>query len=439
MRTSLVVLLLLLSEPRNGGTAQAAAAAASSVAAQKRASPNSEGQGGAVGQRGSAGIQRNPRPPPPPDAAGAASSAGGYPGWRRGRGRRRVAKDAVPGAEGREEYEPGQRRRSSPKRPRPGTASSEDEVLEDLDHPQMRLWAADDCGPEAPAEACASSSSSSCQHDALEELHSPVVGGLLRIPCRLTLDASDGGGTSTSLSAYVDTGAQVTVLSLEAARRAGLLHLLDRRYAGRATGVGHCRVLGRIPAGCASVRLGGGGGTVTAPCPELAVLEGTGTEGIDLLLGLDVLEEWGANICMRDRTLTLTLETPPAEGRRRRGVFGGVGRGGERVAIAFAQDRNARVGGDEETSSAMARGGGEFQSRGDGRSSSSPRRSPFEDDDLMADLELLERETTPMDFDSAASSSVYDDDDDIFEYSDDDLEGDGAASDLGGDFDMSGV
>ena len=57
----------------------------------------------------------------------------------------------------------------------------------------------------------------------------------------------------------------------------------------------------------------------------------------------------------------------------------------------------------------------------------------------MADLELLERETTPMDFDSAASSSVYDDDDDIFEYSDDDLEGDGAASDLGGDFDMSGV
>ena len=234
-----MVLLLLLSEPPNGGTSQAAAAAASSVAAQKRASPNSEGQGGVVGQRGSAGIQRNPRPPPPPDAAGAASSAGGYPGWRRGRGRRRAAKDAVPGAEGREEYAPGPRRRSSPKRPRPGTAGSDDEVLEDLDHPQMRLWAADDCGPEAPAEACASSSSSSCQHDALEELHSPVVGGLLRIPCRLTLDASDGGGTSTSLSAYVDTGAQVTVLSLEAARRAGLLHLLDRRYAGRATGVGH--------------------------------------------------------------------------------------------------------------------------------------------------------------------------------------------------------
>ena len=50
------------------------------------------------------------------------------------------------------------------------------------------------------------------------------------------------------MAAYVDTGAQVTVISAAAAKRVGIYHLIDRRYTGRATGVGHCKVLGRIPA-----------------------------------------------------------------------------------------------------------------------------------------------------------------------------------------------
>jgi hypothetical protein len=86
---------------------------------------------------------------------------------------------------------------------------------------------------------------------------------------------------------------------------------MDRRYAGRATGVGHCKVLGRIPArhvyfvlgddGEVSCRDGfeeDGGSTVQMDGPALTVLEGTVTKGVDLLLGLDVLQDWEAEIRM---------------------------------------------------------------------------------------------------------------------------------------------
>jgi Aspartyl protease len=55
----------------------------------------------------------------------------------------------------------------------------------------------------------------------------------------------------------VDTGAQVTVISAAVAERAGIYHLMDRRYAGRATGEGHCVVLGRIQARHVYFFLGG--------------------------------------------------------------------------------------------------------------------------------------------------------------------------------------
>lgn len=147
------------------------------------------------------------------------------------------------------------------------------------------------------------------------------------------------------MAAYVDTGAQVTIISASAAKRAGIYHLIDRRYAGRATGVGHCKVLGRIPArhvyfilgeGCEERQDDGwsdgggyhptdyrGGGDeqeyyqdhhhddddestssssmVQMDGPALTVLEGTVTQGVDVLLGLDVLQDWDAEIRMGPR------------------------------------------------------------------------------------------------------------------------------------------
>jgi len=159
----------------------------------------------------------------------------------------------------------------------------------------------------------------------------PHQAGLLRVPCSLRLNSSENtnhyhhshstnnnNNKSTPIAAYVDTGAQVTVISAAAARKVGILHLMDRRYAGRATGVGQCRILGRIPAGCVHFMLGQREdddhhedydddyddyeeeerSILQMNGPALTVLEGTVTEGVDMLLGLDVLQDWEATIQM---------------------------------------------------------------------------------------------------------------------------------------------
>ncbi|CAN0467239.1 unnamed protein product, partial [Discosporangium mesarthrocarpum] len=48
------------------------------------------------------------------------------------------------------------------------------------------------------------------------------------------------------IRAFVDTGAQVTVMSRGCAERCGLAGRIDERFAGRAVGVGYARILGRI-------------------------------------------------------------------------------------------------------------------------------------------------------------------------------------------------
>ena len=242
---------------------------------------------------------------------------------------------------------------------------------------------------------------------------------------------------ASSLRAFVDTGAEVTVLSAEAAQRAGLLHLLDRRYAGRATGVGSCRVLGRLPAGCATLVLGrecgnvaGGDGEedadtiIAMPCPQLTVLEETGTEEVDLLIGLDVLDEYGASISLRGCTLTMdqspTTKTssapstePPAQ----------------RIVIALARSNcDGDVSNNENNETAeqsscvplssvppLSNSGAseDVGHRHAPRTSSTDtsrggwsarrRRGRREDDDLIADLELLEQEASCSHYSSVES------------------------------------
>mgnify|MGYP000341996112 CR=1 FL=1 len=58
------------------------------------------------------------------------------------------------------------------------------------------------------------------------------------------------------IQAFVDSGAQSTIMSQSLAERCGyfffnihrLTRLIDKRYAGKAMGVGSCKILGRIHA-----------------------------------------------------------------------------------------------------------------------------------------------------------------------------------------------
>ena len=210
-------------------------------------------------------------------------------------------------------------------------------------------------------------------------------------------------------------------MSAKAAQRAGLLHLLDRRYAGRATGVGSCRVLGRLPAGCATLVLGrdcgneaGGDGedTIAMPCPQLTVLEETGTEDVDLLIGLDVLDEYGASISLRG--CTLTMDQSPT---MRVSSASSTEPPAQRIVIALARNScsgdsinlNNNETADQSSvvpsspaplsnSGALADVGHHHapgtNSAERGSWSGCRRRGRREDDDLIADLELLEQEAS---------------------------------------------
>mmetsp|Transcript_8550 Transcript_8550/g.14206 ORF Transcript_8550/g.14206 Transcript_8550/m.14206 type:complete len:256 (-) Transcript_8550:242-1009(-) len=124
---------------------------------------------------------------------------------------------------------------------------------------------------------------------------------LLQVPCAIQLV---GEKKRTPLSTFVDTGAQVSVLSVEAAAKAGVLQMMDRRYAGHAQGVGQCRVLGRLPAGILLLHMHG---ERPIESPAVTILEHT-NDGVDLLLGLDFLRDHGAILNLRTEEMTLQVK-----------------------------------------------------------------------------------------------------------------------------------
>ncbi|WOK92594.1 UBA domain-containing protein mud1 [Canna indica] len=95
------------------------------------------------------------------------------------------------------------------------------------------------------------------------------------------------------LKAFVDSGAQSTIISKSCAERCGLLRLLDQRYRGVAVGVGQSEILGRIHVAPLKI------GHVFYPC-SFTVLD---APNMEFLFGLDMLRKHQCIIDLKENVL----------------------------------------------------------------------------------------------------------------------------------------
>lgn len=100
------------------------------------------------------------------------------------------------------------------------------------------------------------------------------------------------------VKAFVDTGAQMTILSEDFCGKVGLSHLLDVKFQGMAQGVGSRKILGRVHSCPLQI------GTSFFPC-SVSVIEG---DQLQFILGLDMLKRFKANVNLRTNQLEIGEE-----------------------------------------------------------------------------------------------------------------------------------
>lgn len=115
---------------------------------------------------------------------------------------------------------------------------------------------------------------------------------MLYVPCTVN---------NVPLTAFVDSGAQMSVMSERMAEKCGIMRLLDRRMQGVAKGVGTCRILGKVH--MTMVSLGG----LVLPF-SITVLE---RQDMDFLIGLDQLKRHQMIIDLKTSCLRIDEQAIP--------------------------------------------------------------------------------------------------------------------------------
>ena len=105
------------------------------------------------------------------------------------------------------------------------------------------------------------------------------------------------------VKAFVDSGAQMTIMSQRAAEQVGILRLMDTRFAGMAVGVGTGKILGKVH--IAQMKFGGSFMPIS-----ITVLE---SNSIDFLFGLDNLRRYRCCIDLSRNVLRAEGSNGPEE------------------------------------------------------------------------------------------------------------------------------